>query len=177
MEKDPNLLKLTGKVTQKSYEKFEKALKELKVSKLEYDQAEKDLNDLKNKSAEKENLNAALKRFEEAKNRLKKAQEEAEARAMRAQQQDQMGAQQLAAQKNELDAQTTLRETQSQIAIDNNKSRGSILEKAVGENQLGWEQALAYLNGTPPTPPQQQPQQQPIIEEQDRNMPLTEDAV
>ena len=86
----------------------------------------------------------------------KRAQKEAEMRAQRAQQLDQQGAQMLNMQKAEQEARQTQLETVSDIAVENSKTRGNVIEKAVENGELSWQEAMLMLDGVP----QQQQQQQ-----------------
>lgn len=108
----------------------------------------------------------------------RKAQKEAEERSMRAQQLDQQGAQQLAAQKQEAEAQSQVLKTQGAIAETNSKVKGDIITKAVEKGELSWQEALAMVSGgqAPQQAPQQpQPQPQSSVPMPESNIP--QDAV
>lgn len=108
----------------------------------------------------------------------KKAQEEAEERAARAQQLDQQGAQQLAAQKDQIEAQSVIRKAQADVLVSNAKSKGKILEQAVSEGTITWNEALYRLDGgDQPQSPVVQPQEEPPGTPEDRVVPVQEEAV
>lgn len=109
----------------------------------------------------------------------RKAQKEAEERAMRAQQLDQQGAQQLAAQKAQIEQQQQVTKSQGIIAEENVKGRNEVINKAVENKELSWREALEIM-GVPVQEAPQQPQiqgQQPEVPVPESNVPQTEEAI
>ena len=107
----------------------------------------------------------------------KKAMEDAEAREMRAQELNAQTAQQAAMFKEEEMRKTKFLEMQASIQTENAKGKVKILETAVNNGQLPWEQALVLLGNQPMQQPQQQQQQQGLTQTQDRVSPMAEDVV
>ena len=109
---------------------------------------------------------------------LDKAQAAEEAKASKLQQENIQGTQMLEQQKSQQRVQESAMETQSQIAQENVKGRNSILEKAVGNQEMTAVEALAILGVQ--TQPQAQPQSQEtqaITERDDRVLPTGGEGV
>ncbi|MCK5018374.1 MAG: hypothetical protein KAS32_15050 [Candidatus Peribacteraceae bacterium] len=100
----------------------------------------------------------------------RKTQKKAEERAMRAQQLDAQNAQQLNAQKSQQEQAKIAAETQSAVVQENIKGRNAILDQAVKNNQLPYEQALAIMGIQTP----QQPARQEVAQEQQAQVPVEE---
>jgi hypothetical protein len=107
----------------------------------------------------------------------RKAKEEAEAKEMRFIQMNSQQQQQTAQVNSAAKRQEVMDKMQADIAVENARGRADVIEKAVAEGQMTWQEALTMLGNVQPEQPQQPQQEQGLIQEPERVMPTQEEVV
>lgn len=109
----------------------------------------------------------------------RKAQKEAEQRAMRAQQLDAQNAQMLNQQKAQAESQKITMEAQAKIAEEKVKGQNSVIDTAVKDGKMTWQQALSIMQGAPMQGGQQQapPPQQPSVPDTQSAVPAQDEGI
>lgn len=107
----------------------------------------------------------------------KKAKEEEEMKSLRAIQangQEQARSAQVQAM---VERQKTIDKMQADLRVATEKGRISIIEKAVSEDKLTWEQGLSMISNNDSMQQPQQPQPESLMREEQRNLPMQEEVV